>query len=144
MEAFKGERGWDIKILATDLDTEILQKAINGAYPTQLVGPVPREYLSKYFIRRGEMYELNNEIKSLIAFRRLNLMSGSFPMKNPFDIIFCRNVIIYFDTQTKDALLAKYHKHLKDGGYMFIGHSESLMHMKHSFRYLKHTIYQKV
>lgn len=144
IEAFKTERGWDIKILATDLDTEILQKAINGAYPTQIVGPVPKEYLSKYFIRKGDMYELNKEVKSLIAFRRLNLMDESFPMKNPFDIIFCRNVIIYFDSQTKNALLTKYHKYLRNGGYMFIGHSESLMHMKDCFRYLKHTIYQKV
>jgi chemotaxis protein methyltransferase CheR len=143
LEAFKAERGWDIKILATDLDTEILQKAIDGVYPTQAIVPVPKEYIPRYFIRTGDMYELNQEVKSLIAFRRLNLMDESFPMKNPFDIIFCRNVIIYFDAQTKDALLAKYHKYLKDGGYMFIGHSESLMHMKDSFRYLKHTIYQK-
>lgn len=144
MEAFKSERGWDIKILATDLDTEILQKAISGVYPTQAMGPVPREYLSRYFIRSGDTYEVTNPVKSLVSFRRLNLMDEAFPMKNPFDIIFCRNVIIYFDSQTKDALLTKYHKHLKNCGHMFIGHSESLMHMKDKFRYLKHTIYQKV
>jgi len=144
LESFKAERGWDVKILATDLDTEILGKAITGIYPTQLVGPVPREYLVKYFIRKGDQYEVNGTVKSLVAFRKLNLMDETFPMKNPFDIIFCRNVIIYFDAITKDTLLTKYHRHLKDNGHMFIGHSESLMHMKEKFRYLKHTIYQKV
>jgi chemotaxis protein methyltransferase CheR len=143
-EAFKAERGWDIKILATDLDTEILQKAIAGAYHTQSITPVPREYLSKYFYRSGEHYVVSDALKSIVAFRRLNLMDESFPMKHPFDLVFCRNVIIYFDAQTKDALLTKYHKHLKERGLMFIGHSESLMHMKNKFRYLKHTIYQKV
>jgi chemotaxis protein methyltransferase CheR len=65
-------------------------------------------------------------------------------MKKPFDIIFCRNVMIYFNDQTKQELVTKYHNHLKDKGYMFIGHSESLMYMKHLFRFLKHTVYQKV
>lgn len=144
LEAFKGERGWDIKILATDLDTEILQKAVIGVYPTQAISPVPKEYLRKYFVRKGESYEAGNALRSMIAFRKLNLMNETFPMKNPFDIIFCRNVIIYFDTKTKEELLIKFHRHLKRGGHMFIGHSESLMHMKDQFRYLKHTIYQRV
>ncbi|MRR14251.1 chemotaxis protein CheR, partial [archaeon] len=94
--------------------------------------------------RRGDQYEVVNTVKSMISFRRLNLMDETFPMKYPFDIIFCRNVIIYFDSKTKDALLTKYHKHLKKDGHMFIGHSESLMHMKDKFRYLKHTIYQRL
>jgi len=144
LEAFKAQRGWDIKVLATDLDTEMLQKAIAGIYPTQSVSPVPKDYLHKYFLRKGENYEANNALKSMIAFRRLNLMDETFPMKFPFDIIFCRNVIIYFDTKTKEELLNKFYRHLKPKGYMFIGHSESLMHMKDRFRYLKHTIYQKV
>lgn len=144
LEAFKGERGWDIKILATDLDTEILQKAVIGMYPTQAISPVPREFLHKYFVRKGEHYEAGIGLRSLIAFRKLNLMDQTFPMKNPFDIIFCRNVIIYFDTKTKEELLNKFHRHLKTKGHIFIGHSESLMHMKDRFRYLKHTIYQKV
>lgn len=144
LEAFKDQRGWDTKILATDLDTEMLQKAVAGVYPTQSVSTVPKDYLHKYFIRKGENYEANNALKSMIAFRRLNLMNETFPMKFPFDIIFCRNVIIYFDTKTKEELLNKFYGHLKPRGYMFIGHSESLMHMKDKFRYLKHTIYQKV
>jgi chemotaxis protein methyltransferase CheR len=144
LEAFKAERGWDIKILATDLDTEILGKAITGVYQTQAVTPVPREYLLKYFIRKGEHYEVAGALRSMVSFRRLNLMDETFPMKHPFDIIFCRNVIIYFDTKTKEDLLNKFYRHLKPKGHMFIGHSESLMHMKDKYRYLRHTIYQKV
>jgi len=70
-------------------------------------------------------------------------MDTTFPMKRPFDIIFCRNVIIYFDAPTKESLLTRFYHHLKDGGYMFIGHSESLMHMRDKYKYLKHTIYKK-
>ncbi|MBN2299172.1 MAG: protein-glutamate O-methyltransferase [Deltaproteobacteria bacterium] len=143
-EAFKAHRGWDIKILATDLDTEILQSAIHGVYQTQLVSPIPKEYLIRYFSRDTQGYKVNQNLRSMIAFRKLNLMNPTFPMKQPFDIIFCRNVIIYFDAPTKEGLLDKFHYHLKTGGHIFIGHSESLMHMKTKFKYLKHTIYQKV
>jgi len=143
-DAFKAQRGWDIKILATDLDTEILQSAIDGVYPTQIVSPIPKEYLIRYFSRDSKGYRANNILRSMISFRKLNLMNETFPMKYPFDIIFCRNVIIYFDAPTKEGLLNKFHYHLKTGGHIFIGHSESLMHMKTKFKYLKHTIYQKV
>ena len=143
-EAFKDERGWDLKILATDLDTEILTKASRGVYASQQVAPVPLPYLSKYMVRCSEGYEAGPQIKGMIAFRKLNLMDQTFPMKKPFDIIFCRNVMIYFNEETKQELAKKYHHHLKDGGYMFVGHSESLMTMKHLFRFLKHTVYQKV
>jgi chemotaxis protein methyltransferase CheR len=143
-EAFKSQRGWDIKILATDLDTEILQKAIAGVYPTQTVAPIPKEYLGRYFTRSTDGYTAGNGLKSMITFRKLNLMNATFPMKRPFDIIFCRNVIIYFDVPTKESLLIRFYHHLKEGGYMFIGHSESLMHMRDKYKYLKHTIYKRV
>jgi chemotaxis protein methyltransferase CheR len=143
-EAFRGERGWDIKILATDLDTEVLMKATAGIYPSQAITPVPINYISKYFERTVDGYEVTRAIKSMVSFRKLNLMDQVFPMKRSFDIIFCRNVMIYFDDETKASLVRKFHHHLKDSGFMFIGHSESLMNMKHIFRFLKHTVYQKV
>ncbi len=142
--SFKNLRGWDIKILATDLDTDILSRAAAGVYPTQTVAPIPPEYLRSYFRQTREGYEVVPELKNMIAFRKLNFMSPSFPMKRPFDIIFCRNVIIYFDAETKATLMGKFHHHLKDNGYMFIGHSESLMGMKDKFKYMKNTIYQKI
>ncbi len=143
LDSFSKTRGWDIKILATDLDTEVLTKASQGVYNTQTVAPVPADYISRYFRRSGSDYEVTPEIKNLIYFRKLNFMNP-FPMKRPFDIIFCRNVIIYFDAKTKQELMTKFHNQLKDQGHMFIGHSESLMHMKDKFRYIKNTIYQKV
>lgn len=143
-DAFKDERGWDLKILATDLDTDVLTKASHGVYNSQQVTPVPMGYLSKYFVRTHEGYTASPQLKAMISFRRLNLMDASFPMKRPFDIIFCRNVMIYFNEETKQELAKKYHSHLREKGYMFVGHSESLMYMKHLFRFLKHTVYQKV
>jgi chemotaxis protein methyltransferase CheR len=143
-DSFKDERGWDLKILATDLDTDILMKASKGVYSSQQITPVPIGYLSKFFERSSHGYEVCQQIKALISFRKLNLMDLVFPMKKPFDIIFCRNVMIYFDDDTKKDLVKKYHSHLRDNGYMFIGHSESLMYMKHLFKFLKHTVYTKV
>jgi chemotaxis protein methyltransferase CheR len=143
-EAFMGERGWDIKILATDLDTDVLMKASTGVYPSQSVTPVSMGYLSKYFDRTYRGYEVVQKIKSMVVFRKLNLMQSVFPMKKPFDIIFCRNVMIYFDDQTRRYLVTKFHGHLKDRGYIFVGHSETLMWQKNLFKFLKHTVYQKV
>lgn len=143
-DALREERGWDIKILATDLDTEILSKAARGVYSSQQIAPVPVNYITRYLVRTVEGYEANKEIKNMITFRKLNLMDRLFPMKRPFDVIFCRNVMIYFNEETKSDLVQKFHLHLKDTGLMFIGHSESLMSMKHLFKFLKHTVYQKV
>lgn len=143
-EAFQNERGWDIKILATDLDTEILSRASRGTYSSQQIIPIPMGYITKYFDRTPDGYTTNQNIKNMISFRKLNLMDLSFPMKKPFDIIFCRNVMIYFNDTTKADLVKKFHANLKENGYMFIGHSESLMYMKHLFKFLKHTVYQKV
>ncbi|HPI93632.1 MAG TPA: protein-glutamate O-methyltransferase [Deltaproteobacteria bacterium] len=143
-DALREERGWDIKILATDLDTEILSKAARGVYSSQQIAPVPVNYITKYLVRTVEGYEASKEIKNMITFRKLNLMDRLFPMKRSFDVIFCRNVMIYFNEETKSDLVQKFHLHLKDMGLMFIGHSESLMSMKHLFKFLKHTVYQKV
>lgn len=143
-EIFKNHRGWDVKILATDLDTEVLQRASHGHYATQALIPVPGEYLARYFTRGIDGYTVSDALKYMVAFRKLNFMNATFPMKNPFDIIFCRNVIIYFDQPTKNELMNKFHAHLKPQGLIFIGHSESLMSMKERFKYIKHTVYQKV
>ncbi len=142
-EAFSGQHGWDIKILATDLDTEILARAKNGTYDSATVEPVPPAYLTKYFNRTASGYEVIPQVKNMIAFRKLNLMAPQFPMKGLFDVIFCRNVIIYFDAPTKETLMNKFHSYLKPDGYIFIGHSESLMNMKVKFSYMKNTIYRK-
>jgi len=143
-DTFKDYMGWDIKILATDIDTEVLAKAINGIYPVQSIDAVPKEYLIRFFTRQDNNYRVKQGIKSMIVFRKLNLMQPVFPIKRPFDIIFCRNVIIYFDIETKTELMKKFHHYLKDSGYIFLGHSESLMHMKAEFKYIQNTVYRKI
>ncbi|HPC47957.1 MAG TPA: protein-glutamate O-methyltransferase [Deltaproteobacteria bacterium] len=143
-ELLERDRGWDVRILATDLDTEVLSRAHRGVYSSQQVAPVPVPYLSKYFDRVPDGYELKQAVKGLVVFRKLNLMDETFPMKRSFDAIFCRNVMIYFTEETKNALVEKLHRHLKEGGYLFIGHSESLMHMKHLFTFVRHTVYRKI
>ncbi|HBF35371.1 TPA: hypothetical protein DDW35_12490 [Candidatus Sumerlaeota bacterium] len=137
---------WDIKILATDISTKVLQFAHEGIYEEEKVKPVPVQYRTAYFDKgknaRGQVvYRAKPELRNLITFRRLNLMNATFPFSGAFDVIFCRNVMIYFDKGTQETLVNKYYKHLASGGYLFIGHSESLNSLKTPFQFVKPTIY---
>ena len=147
-EFFQDKSGWDFKLLATDLDTSMLQKASNRLYEKSLLEPVPRHLLLKYFsrIRRGGqvLYEAKKQLRDMIVFRIFNLMSPKYPLKAPLDFIFCRNVLIYFDQQDKVDIMTKFHSVLKPGGYMFVGHSESLMTVRHLFKSIGNTIYQRI
>lgn len=140
-------RSYDIKILATDIDTNILDRAAKGMYPEKDMEKVPRKLLEEHFTRQVQdkevFYEADAELKRLIAFKSLNLM-GDWPMKGPFDAIFCRNVMIYFDRETQNTLLKRFAKLLKPKGYLYIGHSESVRDLDSTFRLLNNTIYQKV
>ncbi|THJ17637.1 MAG: methyltransferase domain-containing protein [Nitrospira sp. CG24B] len=89
------------------------------------------------------MYKVKPHLAEMIRFRRLNLMDEKFPIKTPLDLVFCRNVMIYFDRPTQEKLVNKFHRYLKPGGYLFIGHSESLQWVEHPFKSLAPTIYQK-
>lgn len=137
-----------LKILATDLSTDVLRKASEGVYRLDRMSDVPAIVKKNYFInvqmvKNQKMVRVHPDIKGLITFRRFNLMSDRFPFKNQFDYIFCRNVMIYFDKPTQETLVEKYYRFLKPGGYLFIGHSESLTTIKHSYNYLMPTVYQK-
>ncbi|MDR4507014.1 MAG: protein-glutamate O-methyltransferase CheR [Candidatus Brocadiaceae bacterium] len=138
---------WDVKILATDLSTKVLKKAMQGIYSKDRLKNVPSSLVNTYFTKgvgnNSDYYQVKDELKNLITFRRFNLMDGMFPFKGLFDVIFCRNVMIYFDKQTQSELIAKYYKYLAPGGYLFIGHSESLSGTGSGFRYVLPTIYQK-
>lgn len=141
-------RDWSIKFLATDLSTEVLGKAAGGIYPEEKIDGVPSQFYRDYFVKdqpvKGkEMVRIIPEIRSMIAFKRFNLITQHYPFKHQFDYIFCRNVMIYFDKPTQETLVGKYHKYLKPGGYLFIGHSESLTGLTHDFKYILPTIYQK-
>jgi len=147
-EYFQDKPGWDFKLLATDLDTTMLQKASARLYEEALLEPVPRHLQLKYFarIRRdGQVfYEAKKHLRDMITFRKFNLMHPSYPLKTTLDFIFCRNVLIYFDAQDKTDIMTKFHAVLKPGGHMFVGHSESLMMVKHLFRSVGTTVYERI
>jgi chemotaxis protein methyltransferase CheR len=145
-EFMKEETSFDFKILATDISTKVLSSAANGVYMGQQIRNIPAPVLRKYFQRGqgkwADHYRLKPYIRNEIEFKRLNLMEP-FPFTKKFHIIFCRNVMIYFDKMVQNTLVNKYYDALIDGGYLFIGHSESLMGTQHQFQYVKPTIYQK-
>ncbi|WP_404342065.1 CheR family methyltransferase [Pseudoalteromonas mariniglutinosa] len=136
---------WDIKILATDLDSNVLTKAAAGTYCAANVHGLEAQHLKRWFLKSkdAQLYKVKPELKQMIFFKRLNLLQD-WPMKGPFDIIFCRNVVIYFDKQTKDTLFRRYHDLLAPGGYLFLGHSETIGKEHTEFKNLGRTMYQKV
>ncbi|BBN82820.1 chemotaxis protein methyltransferase [Pseudoalteromonas sp. A25] len=137
--------GWDVKILATDLDSSVLAKAQEGVYSARSINGLDEKGLKKWFLKNssGDSYKVKPSLQSMISFKRLNLLEH-WPMKGPFDLIFCRNVLIYFDKDTKDNLFAGYHRILAPGGHLFIGHSETMGKEHTEFKNLGKTMYQKV
>ena len=138
---------WKIKILASDISTRVLSKAASGIYENERVSQLPQELVKRHFLRgkNGQAGKVcvRPQVANMVTFRRINLMDPTFPIRSPLDVIFCRNVMIYFDRPTQASLMEKFHRYLRPGGYLFIGHSESLQWIDHGFRYLKPTIYQK-
>ena len=146
-EGVSNPQQWDFKILASDLSTRVLAKAATGVYDAERVRDVSPELVKRHFLRgRGDCegsLKVKSHLASLIQFRRLNLMDERYPIKSPLDLIFCRNVMIYFDRPTQERLVNKFYRYLRPGGYLFIGHSESLQWVEHPFKSLAPTIYQK-
>jgi chemotaxis protein methyltransferase CheR len=137
---------WEFKILASDLSTRVLAKAASGVYDDERVRDLPEATVRRHFLKsRGGTgkVKVKPHLSDMIRFRRLNLMDERFPIKTPLDVIFCRNVMIYFDRPTQEQLVAKFYRYLKPGGHLFIGHSESLQWLKQSFKAIAPTIYQK-
>jgi len=143
----KPDNGWDVKILATDISTRILQKAIDGIYKMELLNDVSPGIISAHFskirVDNTDCYVAKDHLKDIITFRRFNLMTEKFPFKYPFDFIFCRNVMIYFDPETQHRLVTKFYNCLPKKGYLFIGHSETLCKNSNDFTYIQPAIYQK-
>ncbi len=139
--------GWDIKILATDISTKVLDKAKTGIYELeQMPDDVQTGILSRYFLKGSNenagRIKAKDFIKDMIRFERLNLKETAYPFRSPFDIIFCRNVMIYFDEAMKDHVLTRFHQHLSTGGYLFMGHSETMLE-KDRFTPVHITSYRK-
>jgi chemotaxis protein methyltransferase CheR len=146
-ESVQNPEQWEFKVLASDLSTRVLAKAAAGVYDEERFRDVPPDVLHRHFLRgRGDMagqFKVKPHLAAAIQFRRINLMDDRFPIKMPLDLIFCRNVMIYFDRPTQETLVNKFHQYLKPGGYLFIGHSESLQWLKHPFKAIVPTVYQK-
>jgi len=132
----------DIKILATDISTKVIEIAQRGSYPSTIQNEIAPDYLNRYFNKANGEYQVNHELKNIVTFRKFNLME-MFPFSNQFDIIFCRNVMIYFDIATQEQLVKKFHDFMPVGGLLFIGQSESLINKKNTFNYLQPSIYYK-
>ncbi len=135
---------FNIKILATDLDSDVLAKARQGEYPIADIEQLPRNYLSNFLRNKGqETGQVKDNIRQMIQFNLLNLL-GPWPMKHQFDVVFCRNVVIYFNKETQRELFDRIADTMVDGGYLFIGHSETLHGMTERFENVGRTIYQKI
>jgi chemotaxis protein methyltransferase CheR len=146
LEAVQGRGRWDIKLLATDVSTRVLDQAQRGLYDKDRIEPIPLPLRSKYLNhvreRGQELYEVGDSLRGVVLFRYLNLMQ-EWPVKGPLDFIFCRNVMIYFDKPTQGRLINRYYDLLGPGGVLFTGHSESLTGIDHKFKYVQPTIYTK-
>jgi chemotaxis protein methyltransferase CheR len=137
---------WDVKILATDLDSSVLEKGKQGVYEQDKMSGVSPARLTRWFKKGSGTYtkpmQVSEELQELITFKHLNLMHR-WPMRGPFDIIFCRNVVIYFDKPTQKILFERFANILDDRGYLLIGHSENLFQLSTRFRLLQQTVYVK-
>ena len=141
-----GSQPLDLRILATDLDTSMLKKAKAAVYPRASLESVPKAMQERFFSLRPQdprSVHIAEAAQSLVTFRQLNLL-GPWPMSGKFDVIFCRNVMIYFDAKTKAALVERFHGQLAEGGFFYVGHSESLLDHQARFKLCGRTVYQKV
>ncbi len=135
---------WDAKILATDISENVLDLAMKGIYSNEKIEPLPLYWRQNYFSRYDdENWIVKEKIKSEVIFRKFNLIQEIFPFKKKFHAIFCRNVMIYFDQETKNQLVRKLYDQLEYGGYLFIGHSESIDRFLCNFQYVMPSVYKK-
>jgi chemotaxis protein methyltransferase CheR len=147
LDAFEGHKA-DIKILATDISTKALNAAIAGHYSAAGLDSLTAAQRAKYFEKSGSKaagatYTVRPEVKQLVLFRRLNLSTPPFPMRGSMDVVFCRNVMIYFDTDTRQGLISEIERLLVPGGVLFTGHSETLSSIKTDFTVVRPSVYRK-
>ena len=136
--------GWDYNLLATDISSHVLTQAKAGEYTVEQAAPLPKNWLSRYFVPKGaDKLRVSEGIRSNVTYRIFNLMEPRFPFKKKFHAIFCRNVMIYFDNPTREALVQKFWELTEDGGYLIIGHSESLDRENTRYKYVTPGVYKK-
>lgn len=135
------------KILASDIDTTVLSKASKGVYELERINGLPTNIKKRWFFRgkgnNSGLVRVSPELQNILEFKQVNLMQD-WPMKEKFHVLFCRNVVIYFDRETKIKLFERFANQLADGGYMILGHSESLQGLSHRFETIGKTVYRKI
>lgn len=138
--------GPQVSILCSDLDTNVLATAEKGVYPRDRTDKIPQEQLKRYFLKGTGAQEglasVRPELRRMLTFRQINLLEPGWPVKGPLDVIFCRNVMIYFDKPTQYKILSRFAPLLQPDGLMFAGHSESFLHAADLFRSLGKTVYE--
>jgi len=145
-EYFKDDKYlWDTRILATDISNRVLCEAKKGIYNSDQIQTLPAIWRLNYFQKLNNgCFVITDRIKKEVIFRNFNLMEKEFPFKKRFHVIFCRNVMIYFDYKTKVNLVNKFYDYIEYGGYLFVGHTESLPRYETKFQYVQPAVYRKV
>ncbi|HVT12742.1 MAG TPA: protein-glutamate O-methyltransferase CheR [Fimbriimonadaceae bacterium] len=148
MESLANFQAWDVRQLASDIDTNVLDFAEAGIYDQERIDKVPETLRQRYFMKgkgkRDGLYKVVPPLRSLVTFRQINLLADQWPIRSDvrFDVIFCRNVMIYFDKPTQKKLLERFSSLLRPGGYLLIGHSESMLGLSDRYESLGKTIYR--
>jgi len=139
------KKSWDTKILATDISSKVLSEAMKGIYSKEEIDPLPSLWRLNYFKKLDEEnYMIIDEIKNEVIYRKFNLMDKVFPFRKKFHVIFCRNVMIYFRHKTRIELVNRFYDIMENGGYLFIGHTESISRNETKFQYIMPSVYRKI
>lgn len=135
-----------VQIIATDIDTNVLKTAENGVYTSEKVEKMAQDRLKKFFLNgKGKyagMVRVRQELRDLITYRQVNLLENNWPIRGPFDVVFCRNVMIYFDKPTQGKILTRFAPLMKPDGLLFAGHSENFTYVTNDFKLAGKTIYK--
>lgn len=147
-EFINNHPGLNYSIFGTDISTEILRRAVNAIYKEEKINNIPIELKKKYFLKSKDktkkLVRIVPELRNKANFARMNLMDSAYDVKDTFDVIFCRNVLIYFNRDIQESVINKLTRKLRTGGYFFIGHSESIMGMDVPLKQIKPTIFQRI
>jgi chemotaxis protein methyltransferase CheR len=148
LERFPPESGWELEILASDISTRVLERAATATWPVEKAGEIPRTYLTQFMLRgtrsQTGMMRAVPALRSLIGFRRINLSAASYPVHGPFDLVLCRNVLIYFEPGLKRRVVESLIDVVGPGGYLLLGHAESLSGLSDRARSAGPTVYERV
>lgn len=147
LETWSGIEEWDVEIISSDIDTQVLDAAKAGCYAARSVAQMPPRYLQKYFTRQGDSYQISNDLRQAVEFTRVNLScrQDTRSYRN-FDVIFCRNLLIYFDDVSRKAAAETFYDALNPGGFVLLGHSESMSRISSLYKVRKFPdaiVYQK-